>query len=254
MRIRARIGVLIVFSVCIAVVASAQLYGVGGMTRIADVQKKAETGEYFAIEGDVSNSRNGRFFTVRDDSGEMIILIPQYITRDVGVPQQNERIRVSGKYDRKKLDHSVEGMRVARLERLGKQSGARGKAVENTPSTTSSPRAAAPPAAQAGEASSPVSILPVASADLKEQLRAKRIAHDAARAEVEDAAGAYAKALFQAGDSDSVDDAIQTRLMKAEAHRNQINSEILPLIEEARRAGVAPEIIKIYEDMTIGRF
>ena len=58
----------------------------GGEIPIADARKYADTGDYLTVEGVVVSSSQNRVFTIRDESGEMVVVIPQYIIRDQGVP------------------------------------------------------------------------------------------------------------------------------------------------------------------------
>ena len=250
MRSQIRIGVLIALSLLLldARPAVAQLGGIMGVGTIAHAQEQAVIGDYFAIEGTVTKSRSRGLYTVQDESGEMLVLIPEFITREVGVPELYEKIRVSGKFDRKKLDHGIQGMRVARLERLGKNLGGRGATSE-----VSIPEPSAPPAARSVEDNNAELIVPVLSEELKRRLSAQRMAFDAANEEVEEASGDYAKALYQAGENGEVSRDVQERMARAEAHRDDIAKTIPPLVEEARKAGVAPELLKMYENMTIDR-
>jgi uncharacterized protein YdeI (BOF family) len=119
----------------------------GGGTPIAEAQQNADTGDYFSIEGMVVSNSQNRVFTIRDDSGEMLVVIPEYLTREKGVPDNNERVRVSGKYDTKKLDSSVKGMRVTRLDRFGSDAGVTGASTPRARSLAPAPSAATPPAA-----------------------------------------------------------------------------------------------------------
>ena len=59
----------------------------GGGIPIAEAQKYADTGDYFSIEGIVVDSRQSRIFTIEDASAEMLVVIPEYITREKGVPE-----------------------------------------------------------------------------------------------------------------------------------------------------------------------
>lgn len=226
--------------------AHAQPASTGGGTPIAQAQRSAKTGDYFSIEGIVVSNRQNRFFTIRDDSGEMLVVIPEYITREQGVPANNERVRVSGKYDTKKLDASVKGMRVIRLHRLGRDLGATGASRARADSPPPAPPTTTPPAALPMAGPGVTVIRPTVSADLKERLRAQRIEFSAAKAEVDAAASNYADALYAAGDG-PVDPAIQARLQQAEAEMGDVVGSLSKLLEEAEASGVPSDLLILYQ-------
>ena len=117
---------------------------------IARAQDHAASGDRFVIEGIVINSKDDRVFLVRDDSGEMYVVIPDFLKREHGVPGKRERIRVAGRYDHKHLEPAITGMRVQDMERLGKAGAKQGSAAEPAPAPA---RAATEPAAPAPNAS-----------------------------------------------------------------------------------------------------
>ena len=209
---------------------------------IAEARENADTGDYFSIEGIVVSNRQNRFFTIQDRSGEMVVVIPEYITREQGVPKNNERVRVSGKYDQKKLDTSVKGMRVIRLHRFGSMGGAKG---DPSPSLAPIRSTETSPAAPWRESGATV-FRPTAPAELKERMRAKRIEFGVAKKEVEAAASIYADALYAAGDG-PVDPAVQDRLEQAEARMGEIVDSLSPLLDEARAAGISDDLISLYK-------
>ena len=238
----------LVAAAAIATQAQAAPEHPGGGT-ISEAQKNADTGSYFAIEGVVRSSRQNRFFTVQDRTGEMVVVIPEYITREQGVPESGERVRVFGKYDHKKLDATVKGMRVTRLTRLGRMAGAKGDPAPNQAPIPNGSRASTPPAAAFLRDSDASIIQPTAAADLKERLRAKRIEFAAAKKEAEAAGVEYADALYAAGDG-PVDADIQGKLREAEAKMASVADSILPLLDEAREAGIPNDLIQLYQRST----
>lgn len=217
----------------------------GGMS-IAEAREHADTGDYFSIGGVVVSSSQNRVFTIRDQTGEMLVVIPQYITRETGIPQAHERVVVRGKYDNKKLDASVKGMRVTHLSRLGRVDGHKGKPSPAAHAVTVTGSGAASPAGAFLNESSATTYQPTASADLKERLRAKRLEFGTAKADAEAVASLYADALYAAGDG-PVDSEIQGRLQRAEARVAAILASLPPLIDEARAAGVSQDLLELYK-------
>jgi uncharacterized protein YdeI (BOF family) len=240
--------VLSTFALTLGVVGTAMawLAAPGGVISIEKARKMAETGDYFAIEGVITKSLGGRIFVVSDDTGEMKVLIPEYLTREKGEPAVSEKIRVSGKYDRKKLDHSVQGMRVSNLYRMGKVTGGRGEGAASSAATTPT-RLPTPPAAAMTEAGAPKTVVPNAPRELVDRIRAARVEYEAASKDVDDAAEVYARALYKARDGGQVDPAVVERLQKAEARMAEVAQIIPPLVEEAREAGVDDTLIQMYQ-------
>ena len=239
---------LLVATAALATQAQAWPANSGGGVPIAEAQKN-DTGSYFTIEGVVRSSSQSRFFTVQDRTGKMIVVIPQYITREQGVPESGERIRVFGKYDHKKLDATVKGMRVTRLTRLGRMAGAKGDPSPNQAPIPNGAKASTPPAAAFPRDSDASIIQPTAAADLKERLRAKRIEFAEAKKGAEAAGAEYADALYAAGDG-PVDSDVQGKLREAEAKMASVADSILPLLDEAREAGIPNDLIQLYQRST----
>jgi len=229
----------------LAPAADAWRPGPDGTIPIADAWEIVETGDFFVIEGVVIEVKGKKLFRVQDDSGEMLVLIPEFLRRDKGTPKRNERIRVSGKFDRKKLDTGTQGMRAQQLHRLGVDSGHQGeKRAEPRPI----PRTATP-AAPRPHAAEPKVVQPTVSQDLVTKLGEKRRQYDAAKKEVEDAQVAYGRALRQAGSSGEVDPSVRQRTERAEQRLVEIRGEIAPLVEEAEQAGVPESTLRRYEEL-----
>lgn len=246
MRNRIVVGSLILIAnLVLAGAAMAWLAAPGGAISIAEARKLAESGDYFAIAGVVEESLGSRYFKVRDDTGEMTILIPEYLTRDNGPPLVGEKVHVAGKYDRKKLDHSIQGMRVSKLYRLGKVTGGRGEASPEA--GTIVPPRSVPPAAALTEPGDQTSLTPNASRELVDRLRNARRQFEAASKEVDDAAEIYARAAYAAGPEGQVDPRVVQRLENAEASMAEVATIIPPLVAEARKAGVSDELITMYQ-------
>jgi uncharacterized protein YdeI (BOF family) len=214
---------------------------------ISEAQEKAESGDRFAIEGVVVESKSGRVFTLRDDSGEMYILIPDFLVRKHGTPKRNEVIRVAGRFDKKHLDPGITGMKVQDLERLGKQ-GARVGSPSGEEEATSGAEAARTRPAPASPGQVRVKS-PSVPAEWKERLGDARDRLLAAEKDVQVARTAYARALRDAGSKSAVDPAITARMDAAEAELAQVRREMPKLVEDARQAGVDPKLLSLYEDM-----
>lgn len=215
---------------------------------ISEAQEKAESGDRFAIEGVVVESKSGRVFTLRDDSGEMYVLIPDFLIRKYGTPKRNEVIRVAGRFDKKHLDPGITGMKVQDLERLGKQ-GARVGGPSGEEEATSGADAARGHPVPAAQGQVRVKS-PTVPAEWKERLGDMRDRQLAAEKEVQVARTAYARALRDAGSKSAVDAAITGRMEAAEAELAQVRRELPELVEGARQAGVDPKLLSLYEDMT----
>jgi hypothetical protein len=208
---------------------------------ISEAQEKAESGDRFAIEGVVVESKSGRVFTLRDDSGEMYILIPDFLVRKHGTP------KLAGRFDKKHLDPGITGMKVQDLERLGKQ-GARVGSPSGEEEATSGAEAARTRPAPASPGQVRVKS-PSVPAEWKERLGDARDRLLAAEKDVQVARTAYARALRDAGSKSAVDPAITARMDAAEAELAQVRREMPKLVEDARQAGVDPKLLSLYEDM-----
>ncbi len=101
----------------------------GAMARrvvpIAKVLEVAEESDRFTVEGQVTEISTGQgqnqVYKIADDTGEIYVMIPNFLQRDHGAPEQWERIRVSGQYAHALGTRDVWGIRVSDLERLGQQ-------------------------------------------------------------------------------------------------------------------------------------
>ena len=99
----------------------------GAMARrvvpIAKVLEVAEEGDRFTMEGQVTEVFTGQgqnqVYKIADDTGEIFVMIPNFLQREHGAPEQWERIRVSGQYAHALGSRDVWGIRVSELERLG---------------------------------------------------------------------------------------------------------------------------------------
>jgi uncharacterized protein YdeI (BOF family) len=220
----------------------------GGATSIAEANETADTGDYLTIEGEVVEVRGNRLFTIRDESGDALVLIPEYLAREKGLPERAERIKVAGKWDQEKLDKRLEGIRATQLWRFGKGGGARGSPAASTAPVLVPTSSGDTPAAAAFARDNPgVQIEPTAPRDLVNRLGAKRVAFTAARKDLQEAETVYARALYKAGDESNMNPAIVANLRAAEARVAKVSEGVPALIEEARRAGVADDLMQLYK-------
>jgi hypothetical protein len=96
----------------------------GTPTPIEEVHEKAESGDTVVVEGvivDVSSgSGSYRLATIEDDTGQVIVGVPEYLRRAIektpGDSAMYKRVRVAGKWDHKALDKGVWGIRATGIE------------------------------------------------------------------------------------------------------------------------------------------
>jgi len=227
--------------------------GPGGVMPIKEAVEMAEIGDYFVLEGIVDRrmQKNGELFMIHDDSGSMLVAIPEYLRREKGVPVAGERIRVSGKFDQKKLQRNKQGLRVVSLHRMGKPKGHVGDAPP-TSAATPAPTRSVPPAAPRTAESQPGVYHPTATEDFKVRAQTAREALESAKKEQESANQAYAKALFEAGSPSAVDPKISGRNDAAEQRVRDARDLIAELVEEGRADGVDKNVIDMWERMHLG--
>jgi len=242
-----RIRIVAWIAASLGLVLIAHSAGGAGSHSIAQALESVAIGQHFSVEGVVVERTSDRFFMIRDESGVMPVVIPENMTRSQGVPEIDERIRVSGKFDSKKLDSSVRGMRVAYLERMGVVTGGRGSPAPADAQVVPIERAA-PPAAMQSESSVVTTSKPVLGEALVNEMRLSRRSYDAARGDAEEAASIYARAAFLAGKDASVDPAVVAQLEQAEARVKAIQSGVPALSARAREAGLEENLIGMFED------
>ncbi len=223
-----------------------------GAISIAEARERAETGDYIVIEGVVVEKKSDTYYEIEDATGRMIIVIPEHLIRSEGAPEDSETVRVGGKFDHKKLDKSVEGVRVMNLWRGDTGLGARGSAPTGAAvAQPSAPAAAAKTGRSAG--TDPSVYRPTADAEMVDKLARARREWLESIAELETASTEYARALYAAGDSGTVDPAIVARNDAAEDRIAAASQRIPVLVEEARRAGVSEDVLRLYIQMTSTR-
>lgn len=245
---------LVVVLLCgIALGAHAWKGGPGGVMSIKEALEIAEIGDYLVVEGIVDSRlvKNNELFMIHDDTGSMVVVIPEYLRRDKGTPVAGERIRVSGKFDRKKLQRDKQGLRAVSLHRLGQPTGHAGEAPDAS-ATTPVPTRSVPPAAPKASDSRPSVYRPTATEGFKVLAQAAREALDSAKKEQMAANQAYAKALYASGSPSAVDAAITARNEAAEQRVLGARDRIADLIDQGHAEGVDKNVLDMYEQMTLG--
>lgn len=119
------------------------------------------------------------------------------------------------------------------------------------PADSPTPEAASPGAAKIAPLPRPdgnvESYAPSASKELEEQLTSARRNWLQKKSDLDDANGARARAEYQALQTGSpVDPAIIARQDKAKAEASAAHAALAPLVEQAREAGMSPELLDLY--------
>ena len=135
--LRSVIGSLaFVLTFALAAPASAWEGELAGLVRpIAEVQEKAEPGDFVVVEGEVADvtTGNGSLVVVifKDASGSVPLVVPNHLQRHLagggptggsgpdGIdPKVGARARVGGRWDHKHMDDGIWGIRAQRVERI----------------------------------------------------------------------------------------------------------------------------------------
>jgi hypothetical protein len=95
-----------------------------GVRPIAEVQEKAESGDYVVVEGQITETRPGMgnlvVGRIEDETGWVYVAVPQHVRRTVEEkPELWSWIRVAGRWDHQKLkeqDDAVWGIRAQKVE------------------------------------------------------------------------------------------------------------------------------------------
>jgi len=228
----------------------------GSVTTIEQaLERGVEQGDYFVIEGYVDKKRSKRIYTVRDDTGEMFVYVPEYMTREHGAPELNEHIRVGGRYDHKRLDPKTKGIVAMDLVRLGKGHGYSGAEVmgKGEAGASKSPAAMGRGTDDSATSDHVLSkgemIQPSVSPEWLERLGGARQQLLEARYEYEEVSVEYARALHASGTPDKVDPQLAARYRKAEDSYAARQNAMPALVEEARQAGVSGETLRLYQQL-----
>ena len=117
---------VLVLAVVLPVASWAWKGSLGTPTPIAEVHERAESGDHVIVEGVVVSVRSGmgslRIATIEDDTGSVIIALPQHLRREIettpGRSPLHERVRVAGKWDNAYMDKGTWGIRASAIERV----------------------------------------------------------------------------------------------------------------------------------------
>jgi len=214
---------------------------------IAEALDTTKTYDFVMIEGVVTDKKGQGLFRIEDESGDMVVLIKDHMMREDGPIELNDRLRLWGRIEEKKLDRDKRGMMVSRIYRQGEKVGASGK--DN-------------PGAAAGAAVVPIdrSALPAApdisgdgvmkpnaSDEFVVRARAKVQTYREAEAAAVEAGQAYARVARDAASSDADEAAALERVQTAEARVVALRGEFPALIDEARAQGVDEGVISMIE-------
>jgi uncharacterized protein YdeI (BOF family) len=219
---------------------------------VRQIHTDAKEGERVTLTGRVSSISRKRFFTLEDESGVKIVtVIPDHLQREAGTPKKGETIRVRGKYDHKTLldvDKSKKsnrdrtwGIRVSSMDRNLSRS-ARNPSPDPA-MTDEQPQSKASPAAP----QSAVTIAtPNTTEDLKNRLSNARKHALAAKERLGNAQAKVARGIYR-----NVEGAEKAELAasekRARAKFDEATAAIAPLVEEARKSGLDPKLIELYE-------
>jgi RecJ-like exonuclease len=118
--------VLAIASLLLAAPASAWKESMAsGVRPIAEVQEKAESGDYVMVEGRVTHVATGSgsryVVTLEDDTGSVLVRVPEHMLRklnDGKPPEVGRQVRVGGKWDHASLDDAVWGIHAQTAERV----------------------------------------------------------------------------------------------------------------------------------------
>ena len=217
---------------------------------IEKLRRTAREGDFVTVQGRVIRVyRTGNLFEIEDDTGKIVVRIPDYVTRDGGRPARNESVRVSGQYDHKtfvdqrNVKHTSDGadwgIRVRQLDREISVSG-RNPTPDPAHAMEQKPRQAAAPAA-IGSTVTP----PKLDAELKARMGAAADRVRAANRETSEAEAAYARGLhLRPGDDEMA--YLENELRRNEQAQSEARAEIPPLVREARENGIDEKLIEMY--------
>lgn len=217
----------------------------GPNTSIQQLRTSGREGDYVTIEGRVVRKWDDEFFDLEDGTGKMTVAIPEYLFREAGEPERNERIKVRGKYDHAYLEPSSTkndywGVRVEKLERNRPEPPRKAEEVSNAAKSITPPA----PAAQSEMGSA----TPHASRELVERLSAARRRVEAARKASDEANARWARAMYHKEPEGPDRDAIEQARIRAERELAEARAAVGPLIDEARRSGVSDRLADLVEE------
>lgn len=214
---------------------------------IAEALDTTKTYGFVMIEGVITDTKGQNLYRIEDQSGTMIVLIKEHMTREGGPINVDDQLRLWGRIEEKKLDHDTRGMIVSNINRLGEKIGASGL---NNPGASADTKVvpidrSALPAAPSFDPDDV--IRPRASEEFIERARGELRAYRQAEADALDAGQAYARVARDSGSSAKAEATALDQLQKAEAQVGEIRGRIPDLVTEARAEGIDESIIKMIE-------
>jgi hypothetical protein len=242
-------------SLVLAFSAQAEPSRLGSSWGVERIRAEAREGDVVSLEGRVVSVSRSRFFTLVDESGGRIVtVIPNHLQREIGAPKTGETIRVRGQYDHKTfLDYGKTstsdpqktwGIRVTAVDRNLTTSGRNPEPADRPmPGATPAPAPSGTPAAPADVVMLGAPTVPM---ELKDRLSIARKRVLAAQENLDDANAAQARGAHQNLEGAEMD-AISEHQRRALQEYADAVSEIPPLVDEARQAGLDPKLIELYE-------
>jgi len=231
----------------------------GQPSSIESIRESSLAGDFVTVQGEILGSSSSRLYELEDDTGMVLVVIPDHVQRDLGAPKKGETVRVFGRWDHDpfvmperaealadgRKAESTWGIRVQKLERNLSASSRNPihsmKDEEPVPTRTPVPST---PAAIEGSAQVHN---PQVEAELKQRLAAAKDKVLATQKAYDDASTDYARALHQGVEGAELE-SIERRRANARSAYADAASAIPPLTHEAREAGIDEPLIRIYEN------
>jgi hypothetical protein len=120
--------VLTAFAITVALAAPAQAWKgehAAGVTTIAEVRDKAESGDLVTVEGAITAVTTGsgsrHVVTLEDDTGSVLIRVPEHLLRRLNegrAPEVGRRVRVGGTWGHGYLEQDTWGIHAQTAERV----------------------------------------------------------------------------------------------------------------------------------------
>jgi uncharacterized protein YdeI (BOF family) len=224
---------------------------------IEQLRSVSREGDYVTVEGRVLRAKPAdNLYMIEDDTGTIIVKIPNHIVRDTGKPARQETIRVSGVYGHKTFvdvrsikpssDGSEWGIRVRQLDRKLAGSGS-----NPNPDTAGDGDVSTSEARKASRESAPAALdsnvrSPKLKSEAKQRMADARKRVLELKRETAEAEAAYARGLHTQMGPDELA-YLEAKLEASEQELAEARAAIGPLAEEARESGVDERTIRLYE-------
>lgn len=231
----------------------------GQPSTIESIRESALVGDFVTVQGEVVGSTSKRLFELQDDSGTVLVVIPDHVQRDLGTPKKSETVRVFGRWDHDpskaperaeaqtegRKAESTWGIRVQRLERNLSSSSRNPihSLIDEEPLPTRKPASSTPAAIE-----TEVQVHdPQIEAEFKQRLATAKDKVIAAQKAYDDASGDYARALHRGVEGAELE-TLELRRTNARSAFADAAAAIPPLTAEARESGIDESLIQIYEN------